>query len=189
MTLIVGLSIKTSKGRKVYACSDSGIYYGDDTGEFGISPKPKIIKKTFNNGEDQFIMGNSGSMRTGDILESLDYNHLKVLKKYKKNPRDFIVDKLIPYIKSKLKDDDDFEILICLYGQVFCIDGEFAVLDAPSYGLAIGICSLPAKAALIALEKVHKGKKVNHKKLLKTVMQSVELCSTFCRPPYIILEL
>lgn len=198
LTCIVALVSKNKDGTKrIYFGSDRGIFFEDDKNEileYHISTTPKIFKKSFNLGKNEMIIGVGGNSTDCDHIEHMDFSKLKITKKDEKSPAFFIKEKFIPYIKEKLSSTniqapDDMEIMIGLCGSVFFIDCSYAVMEVPSYGYSIGSASLPARAALMTLEKVNKDNRIKPISIIKTALQISESCSVTCKSPFDYLEI
>ena len=190
MTCIVGYVDKKTK--QVYLGSDRGVFYGVDDAEFHVSSRPKIFKRTLNDGQDEFIMGASGDCRFGDILEEVDFNSLKVLEKEKKKVDKFLRAKFIPFLKAKFaakKEKADFEILIGIYGNIFVINDDWSVLDVPKTGFAIGAASIPAKGSLYTSHKLNKSGRLKSERIVLLALESSESNTTCCKAPFDILTI
>lgn len=198
LTCIVGYVSKNKDGTKrIYISADRGIFMCGEANEileYHISPSPKIFKKSFNLGKNEFIIGAAGSSSQCDNIEHMDFSKLKMTKKEQKSPALFLKEKFVPFVKEKLtlaniSLPDDMELLIGICDHLFYIDWSFAVMECPSYGYSIGSASLPSRACLMTIEKVNKDNRIKPISIVKLALQISESCSVECKNPFDYLEL
>jgi hypothetical protein len=197
LTCIVAISTKQKDGSmKMIMASDSGLFFEDENDEiveYHISTKPKIFKRSLNSGNNEILIGCAGNSKDCDAIELLDFSKIKMTKKHQKNPGLFLREKFIPYINEKMIEIkytiEEMDMILALCGEIFYIDAAMTVIDCPSYGFSIGSASLPARAALMTVEKINKDKRIKPISIVKLALQISESCSVTCKSPFHYLEL
>ena len=193
MTCLVAVKNKQKDGTiRITMGSDRGIFMESEANEiveYHLSTTPKIWKRSFNNGKNDMLIGAAGNSTGCDDIEDLDFSKIKLTKKYQDNAALFMREKIIPLIRAKFNGLESPELLIAILDHVFYIDSAMAVIDTPSYGYSVGSASLPARAALMTIEKLNKTGKMKPISIVKLALQIAESCSVTCKSPFDYLEI
>lgn len=178
MTVIAGLVDK--KTGKIYIGADRG--YFDDDNHY-VSPEPKIIKKRIGkwNGKPIFmIIGGAGDIKPGNIITHWYTPKLK-RDPSKHTPHEFMIKIFAPALKELFEKNgykkSESEFLIAFEGEIFLIDGNYAVTIPPQYGICIGSAHVPAQGALHAMNNI-KAKIAPKKKIELALKASIGISNT-----------
>jgi hypothetical protein len=182
MTVIVGLIDKKTK--RVYIGADRGLF--DDDNHVS-SPASKIMKRKIG-ANHHMILGNSGDLRSFDILEHSKFDKLGYDPE-KISPKEFVVKKLIPEFQRLFRAASyakpDFEILIGFDGEIFEIYEDWSVVVPNEYGSGVGSAAPPALGVLHAFH--NQNIKMSTKRKIKAAVEASINISNFARGPIDIL--
>ena len=161
------------------------VYLGCDSFSVGPNVNTEKNKKIFRRGD--MIIGGAGSWR---MLHLLEYHLEPIRIKKGKDVREHLITDTVPEIREMFKEegwlgnddgrDEGGLFLIGGKGRLFCIQGDFAVLENAEGYDSIGSGSYYALPALHLLRKLEPSKRV------KKSLEVAEKFSTGVQGPFFI---